>query len=310
MPEHYASTARTYHSDMDFPAVAPAHGLISRRRFLALSAAAGGAAVLAACGGGGSAESGDELAVVQRFSNSGLVPGDVRLPISLADKNGILGNDATKKFGTLNASVKDLVSGKTVIESVSAEKHGADFTYPYWPFTVRIDAPGTYSLVVEGGSPDGGAFQILDPATVEMPYVGAKLPPFDTPTVKDPRGVDPVCTLTPEPCPFHDVTLTDALASGKKVAYLIGTPAHCKTGTCAPALTGLMAEAKALGDTVVFVHAEVYKDQSATTLAPAVEAYKLQFEPILFVAGTGGTVTHRLDGVFDAAEIRSVLSSL
>jgi hypothetical protein len=308
MPEQYAVTAWTYHSDMDLPTADLANGTISRRRFLALSAAAGGAAVLAACGGGGAVESSEELAVVQRFSNSGLVPGDVRLPISLADKNGILGNDATKAFGTLNASVRDLASGKTIIDSVSAGKHGADFTYPYWPFMVHIDAPGTYSLVVEGGSPDGGAFQILDPSSVEMPYVGAKLPAFDTPTTQNPRGVDPVCTLTPEPCPFHEVTLTDALASGKKVAYLIGTPAHCKTGTCAPALTGLMAEAAALGDSVMFVHAEVYKDPSATTLAPAVEAYKLQFEPILFVAGTDGTVTHRLDGVFDAPEIRSVLA--
>ncbi|MFM8553599.1 MAG: twin-arginine translocation signal domain-containing protein [Acidimicrobiales bacterium] len=287
------------------------HHPVSRRRFLAMSAAAGGAAVLAACGGGGSGSgtTDEQLAVVQRFSNAGLVPGDVRLPISLANQQGILDNDGTARFGMLTASVKDLVSGKTVIESVTAEKHGTGFEYPYWPFVVRIDTPGTYSLVVKGGSSDGGAFQVLEASSVQMPYVGAKLPPFDTPTVKDARGVDPVCTLTPEPCPFHSVTLTDALAAGKPVAYLVGTPAHCKTGTCAPALTGLMEESSSFGN-IAFVHAEVYRDRSGTLLAPAVEAYKLQFEPILFVADASGTVTHRLDGVFDAAEIRSVLSSL
>lgn len=283
---------------------------VSRRRFIALSAAAGGAVVLAACGGGtGGGATDEELAVVQRFSNSGLVPGDVRLPISLANQQGILDNDGTARFGTLTASVKDLITGRTVIESVTAEKHGTEFEYPYWPFVVRIDTPGTYSLVVEGGSSDGGAFQVLEAASVQMPYVGSKLPPFDTPTVEDARGVDPVCTLTPEPCPFHSVTLTDALATGKPVAYLVGTPAQCKTGTCAPALTGLVKEASSFGD-VTFVHAEVYRDKSGTLLAPAVEAYKLQFEPILFVADASGTVTHRLDGVFDAAEIRGVLSSL
>ncbi|MFM8794926.1 MAG: hypothetical protein ACKOFF_08635 [Acidimicrobiales bacterium] len=285
------------------------HHHVSRRRFLALSAAVGGAAFLAACGNGGGGTADEQLAVVQRFSNSGLVPGDVRLPISLANQQGILDNDGTARFGTLTAGVKDLISGETVIDSVTAEKHGTEFEYPYWPFVVRIDTPGTYSLVVEGGSPDGGAFQVLAAGSVQMPYVGAKLPPFDTPTVEDSRGVEPVCTLTPEPCPFHSVTLTDALAAGKPVAYLVGTPAHCKTGTCAPALTGLMKEASSFGG-IAFVHAEVYRDTSGTLLAPAVEAYKLQFEPILFVADASGTVTHRLDGVFDAAEIRSVLSSL
>ena len=73
-----------------------------------------------------------------------------------------------------------------------------------------------------------------DPAQVTVPYIGSVLPPFDTPTVDDHRGVEPYCTLTPAPCPLHDVTLTQALASGKPVAYMVGTPAHCQTGTCAP----------------------------------------------------------------------------
>lgn len=247
--------------------------------------------------------------MVQRFSNSGLVPGNVRLPISLANTAGILDNAATEKFDTLTASVKDLVSGDTVVASVTATKHGKDLAYPYWPFTVAIDTPGTYSLVVEGGSPDGGAFQVLEPSTVTMPVVGGPLPAFDTPTVDNPRGVDPVCTLTPAPCPFHSVSLTEALASKKPVAYLIGTPAHCKTGTCAPALEALVTESRS-ADRFVFVHAEVYKDNTATTLAPAVEAYKLQFEPILFVAAADGTIRHRLDGVFDAAEIGEILASV
>jgi hypothetical protein len=281
---------------------------MDRRRFLTLSAAAGGAVFLSACGSGGGSSSG-ELAVVQRFSNSGLVPGNVRLPISLANNAGILDNAATTKFDTLTARVKDLASGDTVIASVTAKKHGTELAYPYWPFTVAIDKPGTYSLIVDGGSPDGGAFQVLEPSSVMMPVVGSKLPPFDTPTTDSPAGVDPVCTLTPAPCPFHAVTLTEALGSGKPVAYLIGTPAHCKTGTCAPALEGLVTESMS-NDRFVFVHAEVYKDDTATTLAPAVEAYKLQFEPILFIAGLDGTLLHRLDGVFDAEEIREILAAV
>ena len=289
---------------------------VSRRRFLAMSAAFGAGVVgagslLAACGSDstGSDSTGD-IAVVQRFSNSGLVPGEIRLPVSLADQKGILDDAATKNFSALNGHVIDVMTGKTVIDSVSAKKHGEGLALPYWPFTVNIDKTGTYALVIDGMSKDGAAFQVIDPKTVEMPTLGNPLPPFDTPTTDDARGVEPVCTLPSGTCPFHTVTLTDALKSGKPVVYLIGTPAHCQTGTCAPALQALVEVAKSATDKAVFVHAEVYADKNATKLAPAVDAYKLQFEPILFVTDTDGVLRKRLDGVFDVNEVRETLAQM
>ena len=290
---------------------------VSRRRFLAMSAAVGAGVVgsgsfLAACGGGTAGDgkyAPEDLAVMQRFSSSGLVPGNVRLPVSLATKSEILDDAATAAYATLTARVVNVQSGATVAESLSATKHGEGLALPYWPFVAPITEPGTYTLVIDGASPDGAAFQVLDPAKVSMPVVGGKLPPFDTPTGDDPRGVDPICTLAAGVCPFHSVTLTDALRSGRPVVYLIGTPAFCKTGTCAPALEGLVAVAEKAGDSAVFVHADVYADRTATTLAPAVQAYKLSFEPVLFVAGADGVITNRLDGVFDRAEIAEVLAS-
>jgi hypothetical protein len=49
---------------------------------------------------------------------------------------------------------------------------------------------------------------------------------------------------------------------------MIGTPAHCQTGTCAPALEFLVKSHERLGDQVVMVHADVYADDAATTVAP------------------------------------------
>lgn len=289
---------------------------VSRRRFLTMSAAFGAGVIgsgslLSACGSdsGGTGDNGD-LAVVQRFSNSGLVPGEIRLPVSLADQKGILDDAGTGKYPTLNGRVVDLMSGKTVIESVSAVKHGKGLALPYWPFTVTIEEPGTYSLVVDGASKDGAAFQVVDPQFVKMPTLGNALPPFDTPTTDEPNGVDPVCTLPSGTCPFHTVTLTDALRSGKPVVYLIGTPAHCQTGTCAPALQALVDVAGSLTDRAVVIHAEVYADKNATKLAPAVQAYKLEFEPILFVTDADGVLRKRLDGVFDTDEVRDTLAQM
>ncbi|MEY4391661.1 MAG: hypothetical protein RLZZ544_370 [Actinomycetota bacterium] len=271
----------------------------------------GAGSLLSGCGSDSAgSDSGGDLAVVQRFSNTGLVPGEIRLPVSLADQKGILDDAATKDRSVLNGHVIDVVTGTTVIESVSAKKHGEGLALPYWPFVVTIEKTGTYSLVIDGASKDGAAFQVIDPKTVEMPTVGNALPPFDTPTVDDPRGVEPICTLPSGTCPFHKTTLTDALKSGKPVVYLIGTPAHCQTGTCAPALQALVEVAKSAADTAVYVHAEVYADKNATKLAPAVDAYKLEFEPILFVTDADGVLRKRLDGVFDVNEVRETLAQM
>ena len=65
---------------------------------------------------------------------------------------------------------------------------------------------------------------LFDPSKDPIPKPGENLPPFDTPTTADGRGVNPVCTRQPA-CALHDLTLTQALQTGKPVAYLIGTPA-------------------------------------------------------------------------------------
>jgi Zn-dependent oligopeptidase len=116
-----------------------------------------------------------------------------------------------------------------------------------------------------------------------------------------------LCTREPEPCPFHDLTLTEALEAGKPVAYLIGTPAFCQTGTCAPALESMIDVLDRYGDAFTWVHAEVYTDNTATTPADAVEAANLSFEPSLFVINADGTVFERLDAVWDESELVEVL---
>jgi hypothetical protein len=104
------------------------------------------------------------------------------------------------------------------------------------------------------------------------------------------------------------VTLTDALRRGKPVVLLVGTPAHCSTGTCSPALDALIQVAARIGDARTFIHAEVYQDPNATKVAPIVSALAMSYEPAVFVADENGTVTARLDAVFDEVELESAIS--
>ena len=301
--------------DTDSPNAAPFR--VSRRLLLGGAAAS---AFLVACGssdGESSSADGDAsdpagstapgiafgtYLLVQRFPQDVQEPGLQRLPISLASADRVIVSDGPD---TLNASVDDADGNPLGIE-ISATRRELE-SGPYYSFRVPIETPGIYYLLVEGGPEGGAAFQVMEPGSVAVPGPGDSMPPFDTPTVDDSRAVDPICTREPEPCPFHDVTLTNALLSGKPVAYLVGTPAFCQTGTCAPALESMIAVQDRFGESFTWVHAEVYTDNTATTPAPAVEAANLTFEPALFVIATDGTVTERLDAVWDETELVEAL---
>lgn len=288
---------------------------ITRRRFVqgSVSALGLGSALttLFACAGSDTTivqNLPDDLQLVQRFPEV-LVPGEVRMPISLAQQSGLITADSGFEFpGTLNAKIVDLSIDKVIIENVSVRLHGAEIAIPFYPFRAIIDEPGNYLLIVDGGPQDGAAFSVLERNQVLVPKIGETLPKFDTPTFDDLRGVNPICTRVPNPCPFHELTLTEALQLEIPVAYLVGTPAHCSTGTCAPALEQLIDVATTVGDQVAVVHAEVYTDDTATVITPAVKALQMTFEPVLFITDSNGTLVERLDAVFDAQEITEALS--
>lgn len=235
-----------------------------------------------------------------------IVPGTSRMPFSLGDSGALLSDGPE----TLTAMIVD-DAGKVVIPTLAAKRRRVTEGIVYWDFHPTLDAVGQYTIVLDGGDPNGTAISVTTPSDVPIPYPGQQLPPFDTPTTDSPRGVDPICTrLAGGACPFHAMTLTAALATGKPVAYLIGTPAHCEFGTCAPGLEFLITAGKRLGDKIAIVHAEVFTDDKATTVAPAVEAYNLAGEPDLWLTDATGRILTRFEGVWDQTELDEALGAI
>ncbi len=330
-PRRAASSALSSRSAHEPDQLAPIGPIAprSRRQFLALGGSVVLGGLVAACGGdseepgsGGSsgtdstasatdgqgsvgAGTADGFTVVQRYpSGQRLTPGEVRLAISIASSNGSLLTDGP---AVLTGVIRN-EQGQT-IDTIEAPRRGAGLDVPYWSITTTIPERGLYELALDGATGDPTPFLIFDSAEVSIPTVGTTLPPFDTPTTDDARGVDPVCTRLDGPCPFHDVTLTEALAAGKPVVYIIGTPAHCATATCGPGLDFLMAAAEQYGDVATFVHAEVYADPEATEVAPAVTEYTLDYEPVVWITDAEGTVVRRIDIVWDADELGEMLAA-
>ncbi len=146
--------------------------------------------------------------------------------------------------------------------------------------------------------------------------VGQPVPRVKTPSPGDAAGLDVVCTRSPEPCPWHDVSLDQALGRGRPLAVLVATPAFCQTATCGPMLDVLLKAAPPFVDRVGFVHLEVYAarpsgpEVSRTPLSPAVKAFGLASEPNLFLVAPDGTVRERIDGLFGTTEATQALQRL
>lgn len=288
---------------------------ISRRDLLITGA---GALALAACGGGGGSSPGSSEAqqggdttlppgfqLVQRFPSSPLfTPGPVRLPVSLGDGQNLL----TSGPGLVDGWI-ETASGDRIVQLV-AERRSDGIAVPYWEVRAELPAAAIYTLRMQGDDGYGATFELFEPKQVASPLTGSKLPPFLTPTADDHRGVEPYCTLSPEPCPFHALTLTDALAAGTPLAYIVGTPAHCQTGTCAPGLELLIEAAARFGDRLTVVHADVYADDAATIVAPAVQALGVDYEPIIYLCDAQGVIVDRLDAIWDRGELNSRLDAL
>ena len=190
---------------------------------------------------------------------------------------------------------------------------------------LNIDKPGTWSVLAVG-TPDGagrelyGGAHYTAVARVSGPAPGGKAVSVPTPTVTDHRGVEPICTrvdaaANPAPCSMHTISLDAALTNGKPTVFNIGTPKFCKSQTCGPVIDVIQTVAGEFGGRVNFVHAEVYKDDKADTiqrqlLAPAPAAWGLTEEPITYWIKPDGTITERIVGPVDVAEVRDLTRTL
>ncbi len=201
--------------------------------------------------------------------------------------------------------------GEALTTETVAVRGVGQFT-PYYPLVFTPPAPGRYLAKTDFSDLDI-EFIVEERANVGLFQVGDELPPFDTPTFDDARGVDPVCTRA-EPCPFHELTLTEALANGKPTALLISTPEFCQTDVCGPSVEFLIEAAEGRNDLNV-VHAEVFADPRNPepvpfpALAPLLEAWAFEFEPALFVTDALGTIVATRHFAIDRDEFDEAINA-
>lgn len=182
----------------------------------------------------------------------------------------------------------------------------------------RFPRAAIWTLLAETTGSDGtrllGSVAVEVKAHSASPLPGDRAIPSQTPTLRDHRGVDPICTREP-PCPLHEVTLADALALRRPVAFYVGTPKFCQSRVCGPNIEELLGVRREIGDRATFVHAEVYLNDDGDTIAkqivsPAFLEWRFESEPWLFLIDRSGVVAARFEGPVTAPVIRETLAPL
>ena len=303
---------------------------VGRRRFLQAVVASTGMAVagvsFAAC-----SDSEAELPPVLVglfFPDRVLAAGqEQRVPFGLIDQ-GIPLSETTTKFAVkisrgdaviFDAPVEARIVAHDHPAGDAGEEHEHADLLRYFAVRTTLDKPGIYDLELNF---DGRAatlpFQVFDPAKVLVPLAGQKLPDLRFPTFDNEMGMKPICTQFDGPCPLHDKTIEEALATGKPLALLIATPRFCATAYCGPVLD-VMLEQRPDFPGIEFLHAEVFLDPNSVqgeltdpdvAKSPTVEDLALPFEPTLFLIAPDRTIIDRIDNVYDNAELRTALEKL
>jgi hypothetical protein len=306
----------------------------SRREFLRLAGVGGGAlglgALLAACGGdepggsGGSAPSGSLAALRADATQLSLLGAQSQLPVgtslytfglSTADNRLVKGgapevwvakNDTGRAAGPFPSRWFELTAYETTRDTSPRSPltgfYGAEVEFP---------EPGNWmvaaTLEVDGGRAVG---QGGVPVAAEVPAaVGSKAKPLATPVARSAAGRKKICTREPA-CPLHQISLDDALASGRPTVVNFGTPLLCTSQICGPVVDEQMVVADKFGAKAHFVHVEIYPSRNTAKPVPALAEYGFTTEPWLLVVDRDGVIRARFEGPVTAGQIEDALRPL
>lgn len=252
-----------------------------------------------------------ELQVV--LATSEVVVGPNRLALGLLQDNVPITDAAqtgvTARYYRLSGDQATLVGEETA--RYYGEGLGPRGTFVIYP---SFDAPGRWGLEViatrPGQTPVTRRLSLNVVEHGSAPKVGDPAPRSDTPTaaqVSDLRQIS--SDAQPDPR-LYQMSVADAVSSGKPSLILFATPGYCQTAVCGPGVDVVQRLVDTFGDRINAVHVEVYRLPYDGTLVPAMREWGLQTEPWLFLVDRQGTIAGRYEGGITYEELKPAVEQL
>jgi hypothetical protein len=208
----------------------------------------------------------------------------------------------------------DLRSGTPVPGWSGDATSYSDYEIPYWVVYPQVPSAGYWGLLGDVTLPDGTRsqvqFTIEVTSTVSAPDIGQIPPASHNRTLATEHDLTKLTSdAAPEPG-LYQLTVADALKSGKPTVVTFATPAFCQSRLCAPVVNSVKAVYHEFKDQVNFIHIEVYKTFNPLVYADEMDEWHLVSEPWTFVLDKTGKVAARLGGPVSPRELTAALTPL
>ncbi len=307
------------------------------RALLLVAAAVVGLMALAACGGSAPAPPSPEATLAAPVIQVPTVDhGDGAIESHLATKVLEVG---TQRVAFLLNTQKALIKAPQVHISVAAVDGSGPPTeitadYNEWPYGVRgsyaapvdFPAPGNYMLTVMpvGGEVSGEA--VINVSVLEdvpIPSIGEAAPASETKILSDSTAITDLTTSYEPDAELYQMSVAEAIASGKPSVVVFATPAFCTSPTCGPQVDTVSELRAEHPEGANYIHVELYDnpdeiqgDLSRAELVAAANEWGFTQIPgwtnesWVFVLDGSGIVRQRFEGFATLTELEAALAEV
>jgi hypothetical protein len=262
--------------------------------------------------------------------NDSLAVGENRMVLSFTDSDNQLVSDAevSLRFFDLNDEVRETASADarfvpiqfSYIDEQAPEPEPTDAGVGgVYVANVLFERPGEWgfraTVNVDGKDLAVAPFRFNVQAEPSEPRVGDPAPPSVQATLSTVTSIEDIDSSFPPRPEMHDITVADALATGRPLVVAFATPAYCRSRTCAPVMDAVMDPLlERYGDRAEFIHIEPFelRDLRAgfeQNPVPATREWQLQSEPWIFVVDGAGLIAGKFQGPVAIDEVEAVLQA-
>ena len=187
--------------------------------------------------------------------------------------------------------------------------YAADYTF---------DRSGEWGIEVSLPRPDGSTlttehrFVVKDVTTA--PDVGDRPPDGRNRTLADVESIKELTTGSLRDRELYDLSIPDALASGRPFTVVFASPAFCTTAVCGPQVDVLSELNATYGDRMDFIHIDLFinpheikGDLDLAVHTPLLMEWGLFTDEWTFVMDASGTVIGRFEGFSPYSELEETI---
>jgi thiol-disulfide isomerase/thioredoxin len=268
---------------------------------------------LVACGGDTAAPTGPEPALSPYqiiLVSTDFAVGQPRVSFMLYD-----GTEAARDVTRVRLTAVDINDEENYTAVWQGEATGyTDYEIPYWVAYPEIDQGGFWGMIADITLVDGSRSEttfVIDVLGQSLsPALGEPAPPSQNRTLAD-TDLSQLNSGTDSNPALYQMTVAEAVASGKPSVVGFITPGLCQTEWCTPVLSSMNSVWADVGeDQANFIHIEVYADFQALTIVPEMGEWRLSTEPWVFVLDENGRVAAKFSGPVSPRELNEALLPL